>query len=156
MAEALSSACFYQFVCTATALCTLSFYSMYVQLSPSKMIHLFFMLVGIIMETLIICYAAEEVGSSAEEICHAIYACNWIDQSLQFKRTLCFMLKRSQRPVGIWATRLLPVRMTTFLAVSWLLRNAAPDIHILIVFHFLSFYFHSFCLFQQLMRLSPT
>lgn len=122
MADALSVACFYQFVCTATALCTLSFYIIYVQPSASKLLHLFFMLMGIFSETLLICYAAEEVDSSAEEISHAIYACNWIDQSLRFKRTLCFMLKRSQRPVGIWATRILPVRMTTFLAVRRCIR----------------------------------
>lgn len=120
MAEALSVACFYQLMCTATALCTLSFYIIYVQPSASKLLHLFFMLVGIFSETWLICYAAEEVGSSAEEMSQAIYACNWIDQTVRFKRILCFMLKRSQRPVGIWATRLLPVRMTTFLAVRYI------------------------------------
>ncbi|KAH8416829.1 hypothetical protein KR222_006456, partial [Zaprionus bogoriensis] len=117
MADALATACFYQFICTATALCSLSFYIFYVQMGFSKLLHLFFMFVGIICETLLICYAAEEVNNSAQQISVAIYACNWIDQSLEFRRTMCLMLKRSQRHVGIVAAKVVPVRMDTLLAV---------------------------------------
>lgn len=118
MESSVSFACFIQFVCTATSLCSLSFFAFYVKMSPLKMLHLFFMLLAIIIETLIVCYASEQVTHEGEQMAHAIYACNWINQSVPFRRNLLLMLMRSQRPIGIVAVKTLPVRMRTLVAVS--------------------------------------
>ncbi|EDW65846.1 odorant receptor 19a [Drosophila virilis] len=117
MENSVSFACFIQFVCTATSLCSLSFFAFYVEMSLLKMLHLFFMLLAIIIETFIVCYASEQVTHEGEQMAHAIYACNWINQSVQFRRNLLLMLMRSQRPIGIVAVKTLPVRMRTLVAV---------------------------------------
>ncbi|XP_034482186.1 odorant receptor 19a-like [Drosophila innubila] len=116
--DALSSVFFVQFTCTALSMCTLTYFVFFVKLSMSKLFHLFFNFIGVAIETFIICYAAEAVSDSAEHVCQAVYNCNWLDQSIKFQRTLILVLKRSQRPIIIMAARLLPVRMTTFLAVG--------------------------------------
>ncbi|XP_030566111.1 odorant receptor 19a [Drosophila novamexicana] len=117
MESSVSFACFIQFLCTATSLCSLSFFAFYVKMSPLKVLHLFFMLLAIIIETLIVCYASEQVTHEGEQMAHAIYACNWFNQSVQFRRNLLLMLMRSQRPIGIVAVKTLPVRMRTLVAV---------------------------------------
>ncbi|XP_064537152.1 odorant receptor 19a [Drosophila montana] len=117
MESSVSFACFIQFVCTATSVCSLSFFAFYVKMSPLKMLHLFFMLLAIIIETLIVCYASEQVSHEGEQMSHAIYASNWIYQSVQFRRNLLLMLMRSQRPIGIVAVKTLPVRMRTLVQV---------------------------------------
>ncbi|XP_062138723.1 odorant receptor 19a-like [Drosophila sulfurigaster albostrigata] len=115
--DTMSSVFFYQFACTACSICTFAFYIFFVKVSFSKLLHLFFMFVAIVFETFIICYATEDIGLGAEQLYHAIYACNWLDQSIEFRRTLLLMLNRAQRSVTIVAAHSMPVRMTTFLAV---------------------------------------
>ncbi|KAH8280207.1 hypothetical protein KR044_001402, partial [Drosophila immigrans] len=114
--QTMSSVFFYQFAGTACSMCTLACYIFFVNVSLSKLFHLFLMFLGIVFETFIICYATEEIGVGANQLMHAIYDCNWLDQSVKFRRTLLFMLSRSQRSVIIMAAHSMPVRMTTFLA----------------------------------------
>ncbi|KAM8721128.1 hypothetical protein ACLKA7_007062 [Drosophila subpalustris] len=115
--DTLSSVVFFQFACTASSLCTLAFYVVFVELNISKLIHMFLNFNAVIIEATVICYAAEEVYFGADQVCTAIYDCNWYSQSIKFQRTLIIMLQRSQRPVIIVASQICPVCMTTFLAV---------------------------------------
>ncbi|KAH8387306.1 hypothetical protein KR093_006191, partial [Drosophila rubida] len=101
--QTMSTVIFYQFASTACSMCTLAFYLFFVKVSLSKLLHLCFMFVGIVLETFIICYASEEVVLGAEQLVQAIYDCNWLQQSVKFKRTMLLMLNRSQRPVQIVA-----------------------------------------------------
>ncbi|TDG42445.1 hypothetical protein AWZ03_011124 [Drosophila navojoa] len=117
LTTSLSSACIIQFLCTALSVCTLSFIVIYIEMSFLRACHLMFLLTSIIIETLIVCYASEQVTHEGEEMANAIYETNWMDQPVRFRRTLVFMMMRSQRPIGIVAARILPVRMTTLLSV---------------------------------------
>ncbi|EDW07548.1 uncharacterized protein Dmoj_GI14807 [Drosophila mojavensis] len=113
----MSSACIIQFVCTATSLCTLSYIVIYIEMSFFRLCHVFSLLTSITIETLLICYASEQVTHEGGQMAIAIYDTNWIDQPVRFRRTLVLMLMRSQRPICIVAGNILPVRMTTLLSV---------------------------------------
>ncbi|XP_017869781.1 PREDICTED: putative odorant receptor 19b [Drosophila arizonae] len=113
----MSSACVIQFVCTAISLCTLSFIVIYIEMSFLRLFHASSLLTSITIETLVICYASEQVTHEGEQMANAIYDTNWIDQPVRFRRTLVIMLMRSQRPICIVAGNILPVRMTTLLSV---------------------------------------
>lgn len=114
----MSSACIIQFVCTATSLCTLSYIVIYIEMSFFRLCHVFSLLTSITIETLLICYASEQVTHEGGQMAIAIYDTNWIDQPVRFRRTLVLMLMRSQRPICIVAGNILPVRMTTLLSVG--------------------------------------
>ncbi|XP_017869519.1 PREDICTED: odorant receptor 2a [Drosophila arizonae] len=114
--QILSIACLAQFICTATVQCTVAMHFLYVtdshDLSAMMLSSVFFL--AVTLEVFIICYFGDRMRSQSEQLCDAFYACNWLDQSPQFRRLLVFTLMRSQRTFCIYAGGYIAVTLETF------------------------------------------
>ncbi|XP_030080079.1 odorant receptor 2a [Drosophila hydei] len=114
--QILSVACLAQFLCTATVQCTVAMHFLYVSdshdLSAMMLSTVFF--IAVTLEVFIICYFGDRMRSQSEQLCDAFYACNWLDQTPQFRRMLLFTLMRSQKPFCIYAGGHIAVTLETF------------------------------------------
>ncbi|XP_001992213.2 odorant receptor 19a [Drosophila grimshawi] len=115
--DSLSFACFIQCLCTATAICTQAVFAAQINLDFFRIVYVLIMLVNMLTEMYIVCYASELVQYEAEQMTKAIYNCNWVCMPVEHRRIVLIMLMRSQRSAGIMAIGYLPVSMTTLLSV---------------------------------------
>ncbi|KAH8421428.1 hypothetical protein KR009_007471 [Drosophila setifemur] len=115
--QALSVTCFLQFFCTACAQCSITYFLLFARVGFMRYIHMMLLLVAYTTETLMLCSTAELVQKEADSLVAAVYDCNWLDQSVHFRRLLILMLLRCQKPVVLVAGIVVPIRMSTFLMV---------------------------------------
>ncbi|KAH8280733.1 hypothetical protein KR054_004952 [Drosophila jambulina] len=115
--RSLSMTCFLQLFCTACIQCTICYFLIFEQIGFMRFLNMLCLLVALTTETLLLCYTAELVGQEGDNLLAAAYSCNWLDQSVHFRRLLVLMLRRSQKPLIFVAGMVVPVRMNTFLVV---------------------------------------
>ncbi|EDW62699.1 odorant receptor 2a [Drosophila virilis] len=117
--QILSIACLAQFLCSAAVQCTVGMHFLYVtdsnDLSAMALSMVFF--IAVTLEVFIICYFGDRMRGQSEKLCEAFYACNWVEQTPQFKRTLVITLMTSQQTFCIYAGGHIAVTLRTFLQV---------------------------------------
>ncbi|XP_022225369.2 putative odorant receptor 19b [Drosophila obscura] len=112
--HSLSISCFLQFFSTAIGQCAIFFFLIFVRIGIMQSVNMIFLLMIFTTETLLLCYSAELVCHEGEHLMRAIYDCNWLDQSLEFRRMIVLMLARTQKPMIMRAGLIVPVQMITF------------------------------------------
>ncbi|EDW56245.1 putative odorant receptor 19b isoform X2 [Drosophila sechellia] len=115
--RSLSMTCFLQFVCTACAQCTICYFLLFVNVGIMRFMNMLFLLVALTTETLLLCYTAELLCKEGESLLTAVYSCNWLSQSVHFRRLLLLMLARCQNPLILVAGVIVPISMKTFMVV---------------------------------------
>ncbi|KAH8303144.1 odorant receptor 19a-like [Drosophila kikkawai] len=115
--RSLSMTCFLQFFCTACIQCTICYFLIFERIGMMRFLNLVALLGGLTTETLLLCYTAELVCQEGDNLLAAGYNCNWLEQSVHFRRMLVLMLLRCQKPLILVAGIVVPVRMRTFLVV---------------------------------------
>ncbi|XP_001354948.2 putative odorant receptor 19b [Drosophila pseudoobscura] len=115
--HSLSMSCFLQFASTAIAQCATCFFVIFVSVGTMQSVNMIFLFLVFTTQTLLLCSSAELVRHEGENLIKAIYDCNWLDQSVEFRRMLLLMLARSQRPMILRAGLIIPVQMSTFMVV---------------------------------------
>ncbi|XP_043659709.1 putative odorant receptor 19b, partial [Drosophila teissieri] len=115
--RSLSMTCFLQLFCTACAQCTISYFLLFGNVGIMRFMNMMVLLVALSTETLLLCYAAELVCKEGENLVAAVYSCNWLSQTVQFRRLLVLMLARCQKPLILVSGIIVPISMKTFLGV---------------------------------------
>ncbi|XP_030568248.1 odorant receptor 2a [Drosophila novamexicana] len=117
--QILSIACLAQFLCSAAVQCTVGMHFLYVtdsnDLSAMALSMVFF--IAVTLEVFIICYFGDRMRGQSEKLCDAFYACNWVDQTPQFRRILIITLMTSQQTFCIYAGGYIAVTLKTFVQV---------------------------------------
>ncbi|BFG02907.1 odorant receptor 2a [Drosophila madeirensis] len=114
--EILSVPCMAQFACSVAVQCTVAMHFLYVADADDRlaMILSVIFFVAVTLEVFVICYFGDQMRTQSEALCHAFYACNWIEQLPRFRRDLLFTLARAQRPSLILAGSYIPLTLETF------------------------------------------
>ena len=60
---------------------------------------------------------ADNLRHESENLVHQIYSCNWLDQSLKFKRMLIMTLQRAQDPLSITSVNFIPCSLNTHFGI---------------------------------------
>ncbi|XP_013195806.2 odorant receptor 10a [Amyelois transitella] len=60
------------------------------------------------------CLLGQKLNTAAENVEMAIYDCGWERFSLKHRKLVLFMLIRSQKPVMLYAAKVVPIRLYTF------------------------------------------
>ncbi|KAI8034431.1 putative odorant receptor 19b [Drosophila gunungcola] len=115
--RSLSMTCFLQFFCTACAQCAISYFLLFEQIGVMRFANMLILLVAFTTETLLLCYTAEILCQEGESLLAAVYSCNWLDQSIHFRRLVLLMLVRCQKPMVLVSGVIVPISMKTFLVV---------------------------------------
>ncbi|XP_034670973.1 putative odorant receptor 19b [Drosophila subobscura] len=112
--HSFSMSCFLQFFSTASAQCAICFFLIFVRIGIMRSVNMIFLFLTFTFQTLLLCYSAELVCHEGESLMRAVYDCNWLDQSVEFRRMIILMLARSQKPMIMRAGVIVPVQMKTF------------------------------------------
>ncbi|EDX02056.2 putative odorant receptor 19b [Drosophila yakuba] len=115
--RSLSMTCFLQLFCTACAQCSISYFLLFGNVGIMRFMNMMVLLLGVSTETLLLCYAAELVSKAGDGLVAAVYSCNWLCQTVQFRRLLILMLARCQKPLILVSGIIVPISMKTFLGV---------------------------------------
>ncbi|XP_017066865.1 putative odorant receptor 19b [Drosophila eugracilis] len=113
--RSLSMTCFLQFVCTASAQCTICYFLLFEQVGIMRFANMAMLLVAFTTETILLCYTAELLCKEGESLLTAVYSSNWLDQSVRFRRHLLLMLVRCKKPLILVSGAIVPVSMKTFM-----------------------------------------
>jgi len=116
--RSLSMTCFLQFFSTACAQCTICYFLLFGNVGIMRFMNMLFLLVILTTETLLLCYTAELPCKEGESLLTAVYSCNWLSQSVNFRRLLLLMLARCQIPMILVSGVIVPISMKTFTVVS--------------------------------------
>ncbi|XP_022219059.2 odorant receptor 2a [Drosophila obscura] len=114
--QILSVPCMAQFACSVVVQCTVAMHFLYVADADDRlaMILSVIFFVAVTLEVFVICYFGDQMRTQSEALCHAFYACNWVEQLPRFRRDLLFTLARAQRPSLILAGSYIPLTLETF------------------------------------------
>ncbi|KAH8238181.1 hypothetical protein KR032_000876 [Drosophila birchii] len=115
--RSLSMTCFLQLFSTVGTQCTICYLMIFEGIGIMRFVNMLFLLVGLTTETLLLCYTSELVAKENDNLRAAVYSCNWLDQSVHFRRMIVLMLVRCQKPLILIAGVVVPVSMKTFLVV---------------------------------------
>ncbi|XP_017041895.1 putative odorant receptor 19b [Drosophila ficusphila] len=113
--QSISLTCFLQFLCTASAQCAISYFLMFQEVRIMTFINMLGLLFAFTSETLLLCFTAEILAQEGEGLLAAVYSCNWLDQSLRFRRMLVMMLMRCQKPMTLVSQKTVPINFKTFM-----------------------------------------
>ncbi|XP_037725216.1 putative odorant receptor 19b [Drosophila subpulchrella] len=111
----LSMSCSMQFLSTACAQCTICYFLLFGQVGVMRFTNMMALFIAFTTDTLLLCSMAELLCQEGETLLAAVYSCNWVDQSVQFRRLHLQMLKRCQKPLILVAGKIMPISMKTFL-----------------------------------------
>ncbi|KAH8367776.1 hypothetical protein KR084_002707 [Drosophila pseudotakahashii] len=115
--RSLSISCFMQFFCTACSQCTIAYFLLFEEVGIMRFTNMMCLLMALTSDTLLLCYTAELLCKEGETLQAAVYSCNWLDQSVQFRRLLLLMLVRCQKPLIPVSGIIVPVSMKTFMVM---------------------------------------
>ncbi|XP_039498536.1 putative odorant receptor 19b [Drosophila santomea] len=115
--RSLSMTCFLQLFCTAAAQCSIIFFLLFGSVGIMRFMNMMVLLLLVSTETLLLCYVAELVCEEGDALVAAVYSCNWVSQTVQFRRLLILMLARCQKPLILVSGIIVPISMRTFLTV---------------------------------------
>ncbi|XP_016996903.2 putative odorant receptor 19b [Drosophila takahashii] len=115
--RSLSMTCFMQFFCTACAQCTISYFLLFEEVGIMRFTNMMSLLMAFTTESLLLCYTAELLCREGESLLAAVYSCNWLDQSVHFRRLLLLMLVRCQKPLILVSGIIVPISMKTFMVM---------------------------------------
>ena len=76
----------------------------------------FVLLMGVLtvfVELTIPCVVADNLRHESENLQNKIYSCNWLDQSVKFKKMLLMILRRSQEPMVVMSAGFVPCSLNT-------------------------------------------
>lgn len=79
---------------------------------------LIMLLISSTFETLIPCYFGDDLKYESMLFVDSISSCNWIDQSISFKRTLVMLLSKAQKPMVLLAGDCIPCSLSTFFSIQ--------------------------------------
>lgn len=60
------------------------------------------------------CYQGQRLTTASEKFEMAVYCCGWEHLRVKERRCVLLMLKRAQKPVIVFAARVIPIRIHTF------------------------------------------
>lgn len=88
------------------------------QVSFQAVVPLFMLLICSTFETLLPCYFGDDLKHTSLLFVDSINRCNWLDQSLTFKKTLILFLCKAQKPMVVLAGGFIPCSMHTFITIQ--------------------------------------
>ncbi|XP_037941817.1 odorant receptor 2a-like [Teleopsis dalmanni] len=111
----ISSTFLIQFISTGLAQCTLGVFFLYHGFSVDmNLLNIIFFFIAVSYMTFNLCYYGTQLQDEFQNLNAALYSCNWMDQNKKFKKSLLFLLHRSQIYDNINAY-ILPITLPTFL-----------------------------------------
>ncbi|XP_016923949.3 putative odorant receptor 19b [Drosophila suzukii] len=115
--KSLSMACSMQFLSTACGQCTICYFLLFGKVGIMRFTNMLSLLVAFTTDTLLLCSMAELLCQEGDTLLTAVYSCNWVDQSVQFRRVHLQMLQRCQKPLVLVAGMIMPISMKSFLVM---------------------------------------
>ncbi|XP_018047691.1 PREDICTED: odorant receptor 4-like [Atta colombica] len=109
-----------QVVWNTFIICSLGFIiiiSFYIETGGITIVKIIFTYLAIIMEVFVLCFAGEYLNFKSKSIANAVYESLWYDLLINQKRTLTFIIMRSQKQVIITAGRITSLSLETFTSI---------------------------------------
>ena len=75
-------------------------------------------IIAVSVQSLPLCYAAQCLRDESANLSTEIFHCQWIDQSLEYRKMLIFFMQRTQYLIEFTAGKLFPISLGSFLSVS--------------------------------------
>ncbi|EDW82053.1 uncharacterized protein Dwil_GK18847 [Drosophila willistoni] len=117
--QILSVTCMVQFACSAAVQCTVAMHFLFISgsndLSAMALSLVFF--AAVTLEIFIFCYFGDGLQAQSMALLNAFYSCNWMEQSLEFRRDLIIVMIRTQKVSYICAGGYIPLTLETFVQV---------------------------------------
>ncbi|XP_036320288.1 odorant receptor 7a-like [Rhagoletis pomonella] len=73
---------------------------------------------GVLLQTSATCYHASFLLDDCDDLCQAIFNCNWFTQNKRFNNLLIYFLHRSQYSIRFFGMKLVPINLATNLSVA--------------------------------------
>lgn len=108
-----------QFFVTGVVTCITAVYVLFANGTLFDTLYLVLYLICVLLQILMSCYYGQELMYETSFITDAIYMCNWIEQSPQFKKILIMFMQMTQRQMVIKAGGMFVVNLSSFMSVSF-------------------------------------
>ncbi|XP_067634618.1 odorant receptor 7a-like [Eurosta solidaginis] len=76
------------------------------------------LLLALIMEIYPLCYYGQSLLDDSNLLAATIFHCNWIEQSAEFRKMLVLFTQHTQKPMELFAGKLMPINLTTFVSIA--------------------------------------
>ncbi|XP_055910533.1 odorant receptor 2a-like [Eupeodes corollae] len=107
-----------QLIITGNVLClTVFFFLKFNHGSIGQLLATIFNMLATLTVSLPVCYFGNSLMEETRGLTTAIYKCNWIDQTIKFRKTLIIFMQHSQREHIINAGGLITINLQTFIAI---------------------------------------
>ncbi|KAI8035183.1 odorant receptor 7a [Drosophila gunungcola] len=113
----ISRTIFVQFLITAAIMGT-TMINIFIFANTNTKIASIIYLMAVTLQTAPCCYQATSLMLDNEKLALAIFQCQWLGQSPQFRKMLLYYLHRAQQPITLMAMKLFPINLATYFSIA--------------------------------------
>ncbi|XP_034655033.1 odorant receptor 7a [Drosophila subobscura] len=117
VAPVISRTIFVQFLITAAIMGT-TMINIFIFANTNTKIASIIYLLAVTLQTAPCCYQATSLNLDNEQLSLAIFQCQWLGQSVRFRKLLLFYLHRAQQPIALTAMKIFPINLATYLGIA--------------------------------------
>ncbi|CAD7085736.1 unnamed protein product [Hermetia illucens] len=105
-----------QFFITEVSACITAVYVFFAD-SKAEIVYTAAYFICVLIEICLPCFCGNEIEYENNQFTTALYSCNWMDQNQKFKKTLIFVMQKTEKPLEIYAGGVVKVSISTLLGV---------------------------------------